>query len=132
MIKKPTVEDITKILILEDDKLTKVFPCEIGEWVQFLIQNVDNPNFFMRVAIEENKLIGYLVAFNAIAKPISNCVSVLYSKTAGTEINRVVLEELIRWSKDKGAASIDFVTDNVVGHTVYGFKKKTTMMTMEL
>lgn len=132
MIKTLEVEDIAGIMQLEDDVLTEVFPCELGEWVQFLVQNVANPNFFMMGVTEEDKLLGYFIAINAIAPPVSNCISVLYSKTAGMENNKAVLDALIAWAKEKGAVSIDFVTDNVVGHAVYGFRKKSTLMTLKL
>ena len=55
-IKKLEVEEIAGILQLEDDKLAEVFPCELGEWVQFLIQYVDNPNFFMMGSTKDGKL----------------------------------------------------------------------------
>ena len=132
MIKKLEVEEIAKIMQLDDEKLTQGFPCEVGEWVQFLVQHVDNPNIFMMGEIEDDKLIGYFVAINAIAPPLNNSVSVLYSKTAGKEINKAFLDALIDWSKEKGATSIDFLTNNVVGCSVYGFRKKATLMTMEL
>ena len=132
MIKKLEVEDIAKIMYLEDDKLTEVFPCELGEWVQFLIQNADNPNIFMLGEKDGGELIGYFVAINAIALPVNNSVSVLYSKTAGKEINKAFLDALIDWSKEKGATSIDFITNNVVGCSVYGFRKKAVLMAMEL
>lgn len=132
MIKNLEAEEIAKILYLNDDKLTQVFPCEVGEWTQFLMQHIDNPNFFMRGVLEDNKLIGYLVAVSSIIPPVNKSITVLYSKTAGTEANHAVLDELIEWSQEKGAASIDFITDNPVGHTVYGFKKKATMMTMKI
>ena len=132
MIKKLEVEEIAKIMQLDDEKLTQGFPCEVGEWVQFLVQHVDNPNIFMMGEIEDDKLIGYFVAINAIAPPLNNSVSVLYSKTAGKEINKAFLDTLIDWSKEKGATSIDFLTNNVVGCSVYGFRKKATLMTMEL
>jgi len=132
MIKKLEVEDIAKIMYLKDEELTQGFPCEVGEWVQFLIQHVDNPNIFMMGEKEGDELIGYFVAINAIAPPLNNSVSVLYSKTAGKEINKAFLDALIDWSKEKGATSIDFITNNVVGCSVYGFRKKATLMKMEL
>ena len=132
MIKKLEVEDIAKIMYLDDDKLTEAFPCELGEWVQFLIQNVDNPNIFMLGEKEGDELIGYLIAINAIAPPVNNSVSILYSKTAGKEINKAFLAALIDWSKEKGGSSIDLLTNNVVGCSIYGFRKKATLMTMKL
>lgn len=132
MIKKLEVEDIVKILTLEDDKFEELFSCETGEWVQFLIQNINNPNFFMIGAIEDDRLIGYMVAINAVILPICNGISALYSKTAGMENNKEELAEMIKWAKEKGATSIDLITNNVIGHAAYGFKKKATVMTYEL
>jgi hypothetical protein len=132
MIKKLEVEDIVKILKLDDETLTKVFPCEVGEWVQFLIQHVDNPNSFMMGEMDGDKLTGYYIAINAIAPPINFSVSVLYSKTAGKETNKIFLDALIDWAKEKGADSIDFITNNVVGCAVYGFKKKAALMSMKI
>ena len=132
MIEKLKVEDIAGIMQLDDPDLTGAFPCERGEWVQFLIQNVDNPNFFMMGEIEDGKLTGYFIAINAIAPPVNNSVSVLYSRTAGKEINKDFLTALTGWAKEKGADSIDFVTNNAIGCSVYGFRKKAVLMTMKL
>jgi hypothetical protein len=132
LIKKLKVEDIIKISKLDDDNFADLFTCEIGEWVQFLVQNVDNSNLFMVGVFEDDKLIGYLIAINAIMPPINNGISALYSKTAGLKNNKKALAEMIKWAKDKGATSIDLITNNVVGHAVYGFKKKATLMMMEI
>ena len=43
-----------------------------------------------------------------------------------------ILDELKNWSREKGAISIDIITNNVRGHAIYGFEKKATMMTIEL
>ena len=130
--KKLEAEEIAKILYLKDEKLTQVFPCEVGEWTQFLMQHINNPKFFMRCVLEDDKLIGYLVAVNAVVLPINKSITVLYSKTAGIEANHAVLDELIEWSREKGAIKIEFVTDNPIGHTVYGFKKRATVMMTEI
>jgi hypothetical protein len=46
--------------------------------------------------------------------------------------NKKSLDELKKWSKERGAISIDIITNNVKGHGIYGFKKKATMMTIKL
>lgn len=124
-------EDIVQILKLDDPDFTTLFDCEIGEWVQFLIQNVDNENFFMMGNFKDNKLTGYLIAY-FVPLPICKGVSALYSKTAGLRANKLILDELKKWSIEKGAVSIRLITDNVNGHSVYGFKKKSTLMEMVL
>jgi|FLOH01.1.fsa_nt_gi hypothetical protein len=131
MIKKLKAEDIVKILKLNDPDFSNLFQCEIGEWVQFLMQNVENENFFMMGYFKDEKLIGYLIAY-FVPLPICKGVSALYSKTAGLTANKKSLDELKKWSKERGAISIDIITNNVKGHGIYGFKKKATMMTIKL
>ena len=131
MIKKLEAEDIVKILYLNDPDFSTLFTCEIGEWVQFLMQNVENENFFMMGYFKDEKLTGYLIAY-FVPLPICKGVSALYSKTAGLTANKKILDELKNWSKEKGAISIDIITNNVRGHAIYGFEKKATMMTIEL
>lgn len=132
MIKKLEVEDIAKILTLEDDKFTELFICEVGEWVQFLMQHVNNPNFFMIGAFENNQLLGYMIAVNTVIPPVVNGISAWYSKTAGIKNNKKELDEMIKWAKEKGAVSIDLITNNVIGHAAYGFRKKATLMTLKI
>ena len=131
MIKKLEVEDIAKILHLNDN-VTDYFPCDKGEWVQWLIQNVDNPDLFIMGVVEDGEVTGYIVAINSVKPPLDDSVYVLYAWSAGFEMNKKILKNLIDWSKEKNARSIDFVTEDVVAHTAYGFKKKATLMTMEL
>ncbi len=131
MIKKLDVNDIAKIMYLDDPDFSTLFDCEIGEWVQFLIQNSDNENFFMMGSFKDNKMVGYLIAY-FVPLPICKGVSALYSKTAGLTANKTILDELKKWSKENGAVSIDIITNNVKGHGIYGFKQKATMMTIDL
>lgn len=131
MIKKLEVEDIAKIIFLKDEIFDELFPCSVGEWVQFLIQNVDNPNLFIIGSIEDGTLTGYCVSYY-VKLPISKSASTLYSKTAGKEINKKALVMMIKWAKEMGADAIDIITNNPVGHSVYGFKKKATVMTLKI
>jgi hypothetical protein len=134
MIKKFDANDIARILSLDHD-IDDHLPFAAGhttirtrgEWVQYLMEAKDHPDFFIVGDIEQ-KINGYLVAF---LNP-TPLVWVVYSWTAGLDANKKVLEMLKEWGREKGAKSIDFITDNVAGHTVYGFRKKATLMTMEL
>ena len=131
MIKILSANDISKILYLEDPVFSKLFDCEVSEWVQFLMQNIDNEYFFMVGAFENDKITGYMIAY-FVPLPICKGVSVLYSKTAGKESNRDALLKLKEWASSHKAKSIDIITNNPVGHSVYGFTKSGTMMTIKL
>ena len=131
MIKKLDAKDISKIMYLDDPHFNELFVCEIGEWVQFLMEHHQNEDFFMIGNFKVNEMNGYLVAY-FVPLPVCKGVSVLYSKTAGITTNKLAMEELIKWSKSKGALSLDLITENVIGHSVYGFKKKATMMRLDL
>lgn len=129
MIKHLETGDIAGILRLDHD-VDEILKCDRGEWVQFLMKRVDDPNFFI-VGDVDGIIKGYIVAlYNPFF--LSRNVSVIYSMTAGLEANREILEMLKEWGRGQGARAIEFVTTNVAGHMVYGFEKKATLMTMEL
>ena len=130
-IKQMEADEISKILYTDDKDFKKLFDCSKGEWCQFLMQNIENDQFFMTCVLEENKLIGYVVAY-FVPLPICQGVTVLYSLTAGKKDNIKVLTELKAWSLEKGAKTIDILTSNPIGHSVYGFKKKAVNMTLKL
>jgi hypothetical protein len=131
MIKKLDANDISQILYLKDPDFTDLFQCEVVEWIQFLMQNKDTEHFFMIGSFDDEKLVGYLIAY-FVPLPIFKGVSVLYSKTAGKENNKEALLKLIEWAKEKKAPTIDIITKNPSGHSVYGFKKSATMMSIEV
>lgn len=131
MIKKLDADSISKIMYLDDPDFSKLFDCEIVEWVQFLMQHMENENFFMMGYFKDKQLTGYLIAY-FVPLPVCKGISALYSKTGGLEANKIGLNELKKWGKEKGATSIDLITNNVKGHGIYGFTKKATMMTMAI
>ena len=77
MIKKLKVEDIAKILHL-DDNVTDYFPCEKGEWVQWLVEKAEDPRVLVLGNIEDNKITGYFVALSNIIPPVFDYVSVIF------------------------------------------------------
>jgi len=132
MIRKMEVEDIAKILVTKDDDFKNLFDCSVGEWVQFLVQNAGNDRFLMIGNTQDDKIDGYLIAINSRSFPGDPFVTVIYSKTAGLEINKESLGILKAWAKEEGAKEIRFITNNEKGHQVYGFKRKAILMSMEL
>ncbi len=130
MIKKLETEDIVKILNLDDPDFKKYFPCELGEWVQLLNQNVDNPDMLIYGCIEGG-LKGYVVA-TVSNNPLSKRVSILYLKTMGVENNKKVLEKIIEWGRGKKVKLIEFMTDQPETLAKYGFCEKATIMSMEI
>lgn len=129
MIRRMTVSDIIQINNLSDEGFTDRFQCDKGEWIQYLIQNVDNDLFFMICSLKDNNLIGYMIATH-VEIAVYKGISVLYSRTAGLSNNKNALQQLISWGKTRGVKKIEITTSNPIGHSVYGFKKKG--VTMEL
>lgn len=101
MIKKLEVEDIAKIMHL-DDNVTDFFPCEKGEWVQWLIQNVDNPRIFIIGNIEDNQIIGYFVALNNLMPPVFDYISVIYLWSLSHKITHTLIEAGKKWAIKNG------------------------------
>lgn len=125
MIRKYDRADIAKLLHLEHD-IEEMLSIDKGTWVQSLMEEVDNPDYF--ICGTGN---GYIVAFYD-PHPLARRIWVVYSWTAGLEDNKKILEMLIEWGRAKGATVIEFTTTNVAGHMVYGFRKKATLMSMEI
>ena len=95
MIKKLNAEDIAQILKLEDSAFNDIFKCDIGVWVQFLIQNIDNDALYTCGSFKDGVLKGYMVA-TFRPNPLCSAVSVLYSRTAGLEENKKSGQEDIK------------------------------------
>ena len=131
MIKRLEPKDIVKITTLKDNDFEEIMSCDVGGWTQFLIQNAQNDAFFMAGNIEDNKLKGYIIAY-FVALPICQDVTVIYSKIEGSNKDKEMIEDLKIWSKEKGAKSINFVTNNIKDYLAFGFEKKATMVGMEL
>lgn len=102
MIKKFEVEDIAKILTLEDT-LANHFPCSRGEWVQWLISQADNPKINVIGDIVDNQIVGYMVLVNNVMPPVFNTCACLFvwSKTHRITLNLVAEGKL--WKEAIGA-----------------------------
>jgi len=109
MVRKLEVEDIAKILVIADhleDHLT----CTRGEWIQFLISQVDNPKMHIIGDVDENGDIrGYMVLVNNILPPIFDSVVVLFvwtqhgSLCCDRDIIRPLTSSARAWAKEIGA-----------------------------
>ena len=99
MIKKLVTEDIAQILKM-DDPIGDVFPCDRGEWVQWLNQYIENEEVYMIGLSENGKLKSYAVAVSMIAPPLSNSVSIIFMSDPMDKRFREAVKE---WTKQKGA-----------------------------
>jgi hypothetical protein len=109
MVRKMEVEDIAKIAFIEDHLETHL-TCEKGEWVQFLISQVDNPKLHIIGDIDDKGIIkGYMVIVDNIMPPIFDSVVVLFVWTqAGAlrcdrDVLRPLIKETQRWAREIGA-----------------------------
>ncbi len=122
MIRKLEVEDIVKMMKLDGLNIEKFFPCEKGEFIQWLVSQSENSNIFIYGNIEvDGRLNGFMVAANGAFKPISDVVSILYFKTSDDfEVNEKIKFELNNWAKEKGAKRITFICQDIEVFRKYG------------
>jgi hypothetical protein len=109
--------DIAKIKDMPDN-VENVFPCDKGEWVQFLMEFVDNPDFLI-VGTDNS----YLVAHNNIMRPLSNEVWILYfhSRRDSTETIMEIRAAVNNFARRCGTTHIRYISDRPFEH--YGGRK---------
>ena len=122
MVRKLEVEDIVKILKLDNLDIEEFFPCEKGEFVQWLISQSDNPQLFLWGNVNEvGDLKGFMIAINGVFKPVSDYVSILYFRSSDDfEINKEMVSQLNEWAKEKRASKIVFTCQNIKVYHKYG------------
>ena len=124
MIKKLEVEEIAGIMQLEDNA-TESFPCERGEWVQWLISNVENPRVLIIGHVIDGEIKSYLVALDSVVLPLSVQVNVLFFYSGGdTDKNIAIVDMLNEWARERGAKTIRFVCQNIKVFEKYGAEQK--------
>lgn len=109
MVRKMEVEDIAKIAFIEDHLETHL-TCSKGEWVQWLIQNVDNPSMLIIGDFSDTgEIKGYMVLVNNVVPPVFNFVASLFTWTRDGNIRcdrdtvTALQAEASRWGKEIGA-----------------------------
>lgn len=124
MIKNLEVEEIAGIMQLEDDAM-ETFPCEKGEWVQWLISNVENPGILIIGNIIDGEIKSYLVALDNVILPVSNQVEILFFYSDGDiDFNMTIRDMLNDWAREKGAKAIRFICRDIEVFEKYGAEKK--------
>ena len=119
-IKKLEVEEIAGILKL-DDKVTESFSCDKGEWVQWLISNVENPRVLIIGNVIDGEIKSYLVALDNVMLPLSVQVHVLFFYSGGDiDANIKIFDMLNEWAREKGAKTIRGVCQNIKVFEKYG------------
>ena len=101
MIKKLTTNDIAQILTM-NDPIDEIFPCDRGEWVQWLNQYIDNPEIYMIGRSNNDRLISYAVAVNMVAPPLSNTIAIIFM----SELDKEFIETIKLWGREKSAQKI--------------------------
>jgi len=101
MIKKLTTTEIAQILKL-DDPIEKIFPCEKGEWIQWLNQNVDHPDLCIIGRVVKGALKSYAVAVNSVSPPLSNMVTIIFM----SELDKEFINKIKDWAREKQAKKV--------------------------
>ena len=119
-IKKLEVEEIAGILQLKDNFMES-FPCDKGEWVQWLISNVENPRILIIGNVIDNEIKSYLVAHDSVMLPLSDHVFILFFYS-GSDIdsNMEIRDMLNDWARSKGANAIRFICQDIAVFEKYG------------
>ena len=124
-------EQVASLLRFEDNA-EDCFPCDRGEWIQWLMKAVVSPKMLIIRVVENGQTTGYLVAQNQVSPPLTDSVYVIYSYSPkNVEKNKEALESLKEWSIECGAKKIKFDTKNILAHKLYGFKE-TGLVSMEM
>ena len=116
MIQKFEAGDIIKILKM-DDHIEELFPCDKGEWIQWLMGILENPRFLI-VGTEDS----YLVASDNVMLPISASVSILmcYSNEGNV---KELKDAVSKWALNCGAREVRFITRDISMFMSYGVEK---------
>ena len=123
MIKKLEVEEIVGILQLKDNFM-KSFPCDKGEWVQWLISNVENPEILIIGSVIGGEIKSYLVALDGVRLPLSVQVHILFFYSDGAlDVNMEIRGMLNDWARAKGAKAIRFICQDIAVFEKYGAKQ---------
>jgi len=113
MIKRFDVDDIARILTF-DDHIEDSFPCDKGEWVQWLMGLVDDPRYLI-IGAEKS----YLVAVDTIQMPISDSVNIIFGYSKEGNIPELI-KEVKEWAKGRGAKRVLYVTNQKDLFNKYG------------
>ena len=120
MIRKLEVEEIAGIMQLEDNVMES-FPCDKGEWVQWLISNVENPGILIIGNVMDGEIKSHLVAHDSVMLPLSAHVSILFFYSGSdTDSNMEIRDMLNDWARAKGAKAIRFICRDMAVFEKYG------------
>jgi len=115
---KYTANDIAKILQM-DDHVEDFFPCDKGEWVQWLQSIVENPRFLI-IGTETS----YLVAVNNVQRPVSDHVFILFFHSKSPlEQNLEIRDYLNEWALECGTKKIRFIGKEIEVFEKYDAKQ---------
>jgi len=113
-----TVENITKILQM-DDHVENSFPCDKGQWVQWLISVVDDPRYLI-IGTEKS----YLVAVNNIQRPLSDHVFILFFYSENDFESSIEIRDCLNdWALECGTTKIRFIGESITPFKKYGAKQ---------
>ena len=95
MIKKLEAKDIIKI-----GKVDKLFPCEKGQYLQFLMSRLNDEQVIMLGNVEDDVLRSYIIVFDNRQPPILDSMSV-YDMWSDSHKESLALADEIKKMCDK-------------------------------
>ena len=111
---------------IADDNLTGSFSGSRGEIIQFLVQALEESSDRLAVwmiAGNDRQIIGYLIAFNSVIRPVARHVLIAHAYSKGGNGATQELLKVVRdWALECGADKIQMATKYPEHFVIYGFK----------
>jgi len=101
MIQKLTTKEIAQIL-KTDDPIDRIFPCEKGEWIQWLNQNVNHPDLYIIGRVINGSLKSYAVAVNTVGPPLSDMITIIFM----SGLDKGFIKKIKGWAGEKHAKRV--------------------------
>jgi hypothetical protein len=107
MIKELEARDILKIKDIETG-----IKCDKGQYIQFLISKLQDPNYFMWGDIENNEINSFIVINDNRQLPINNSVLVLDMWSRDHRQSLAITEYAKKWAVENNVERILIMVDD--------------------
>ena len=97
--------EIAPLLHFKDDAV-KYFPCDRGQWVQWLVSAVKSDDVFIAIETKQNKIKSYFVVANTVEPPICDYTNIIYAYCKDPMSVSIFSKLIIEWSLSKNARRV--------------------------
>jgi len=98
-------EEIAPLLHFKDDA-EKYFPCDRGQWIQWLVGAINSEDVFVAIETKQEKIKSYFVVANTVEPPICDYVNIIYAYCTNPVSIATFAKLIIEWSLSKNAKRV--------------------------